>query len=120
MFALPRLTPLNCGCEAGLVAPAAICTLAGETDTLEGSLLANAMVTPPGGAAAGSVMARPADCPRLRIRFFGTPIPPRFTTEMFAVVSGIPGRALAWMTADPTVTPVIGTTMVVVLPGKDA
>ena len=44
MFADPKLTPVTCGCVAGVVCPAAILTLAGDTVTLVVSLLLSVTV----------------------------------------------------------------------------
>src|SRR5262249_8136915 len=57
------LTPVTCGCEAGVVCPAAIVTVAGDTVTLEVSLLDKVTVTPPAGAGEDRLTANMVDCP---------------------------------------------------------
>ena len=49
---LPGLTPVTCGCVAGVVAPAMIVTLAGLMVIFDGSALMSETVSPPAGAAA--------------------------------------------------------------------
>jgi hypothetical protein len=67
MLAVPRLTPVTCGCDAGVVSPARIVTDAGDTVTFVVSLLLSVTVTPPAGAGAGKVTVSAADCPRLTL-----------------------------------------------------
>jgi hypothetical protein len=57
----PKLTPVTCGCEAGVTDPAPINTLSGATDTFEASLLLNVTVTPPAGAGVESVTGKATD-----------------------------------------------------------
>ena len=61
IVAVPAPVPVTCGCVAGAVAPAAIVTLAGDTVTFVASLLESVTVTPPAGAATGSVTVKAAD-----------------------------------------------------------
>src|SRR4051812_46023656 len=115
MVTEPMFTPVTCGCEAGVVAPAAMVTVAGETETFEASLLVSVTVICD-GAGAGRVTAKPVFCPRERLVLGGVPITPALWTVMFAVVSAMLGDAPAWITADPKDTPVTGT-LTVVAPG---
>lgn len=57
MLAEPMLTAVTVGCVVGVVAPAAIDTLAADTVTFVVSLLVKATVTPPAGAGTGRVTA---------------------------------------------------------------
>jgi hypothetical protein len=57
----PMPAPVTCGCVAGVVAPAAMDTLAGDTVTFVVSLLPRFTVTPPPGAGADKVTANTAD-----------------------------------------------------------
>lgn len=82
--------------------------------------LLSATVTPAGGAATGSVTAKGADAPSPAITPDGRPMGPAVTTETFAVVSGIKGVALAWITAVPKLTAVTGTLTVVAFAAKVA
>ena len=61
MLADPKFTPLTCGCVAGVVCPAAMLTVVGDTVTFVVSLLLSVTVTPPDGAAAGKVTVNAAD-----------------------------------------------------------
>jgi hypothetical protein len=67
----PIPAPVTCGCVAGVVAPAAIKTLAG-TVTLVVSLLARFTVTPPAGAGCDRATANVADCPSATVVVAGT------------------------------------------------
>ena len=75
MLADPMPVPVNCGGVAGVVAPAAMVTVAGDTVTLVVSLLASVTVTPPAGAGADRVISR------LAVR-------PRFTDALETVIDG--------------------------------
>ena len=105
----PMFMPLTVGCVEGVVCPAAMVTLAGETATLEESALASETVTPPAGAADDRVTARAADCPSPTVTPDCRVIDPKVTTVMVAVVSTMFGRAFAWMIAVPTTPLVTGT-----------
>ena len=61
MVADPKLTPVTCGCVAGVDCPAAILMVAGDTVNFEVSLLLSVTVTPPAGAGAGKVIVNVAD-----------------------------------------------------------
>jgi hypothetical protein len=91
---------------AGVVAPAAMKTLAGAV-TFDVSLLVRITVTPPAGADCDSVTVNVADWPNATGVLAGTLITmlPTFTV---AVALGRPA-ALAVMVAEPTATPVTGT-----------
>jgi len=115
MLADPKLTPVTCGWIAGVVCPAAIVTVVGETVTLAVSLLDRATVTPPDGAAAGNVTANAADWLGPTVTFDGRPMVPALTTVTLAVVSAMLGRELAWMVVVPGVTLVTGTVTLVAL-----
>src|SRR5215472_16258189 len=118
MFADPKLTPVTCGCVAGVVCPAAILTLAGDTVTLVVSLLLSVTVTPPAGAAVPRVIAKAADCPGATTTLEGKVMVPGAATVTLAVVSATLGRALAWMVVVPGATPVTGTLTLVALAAK--
>ena len=95
MLADPKLTPVTCGCEAGVVCPAAMLTVAGDTVTLPVSLLDNDTVTPPAGAAVGRVTAKAADSVGPTVTPAGKPMVPALTTVMLAVVSAMLGNEAA-------------------------
>lgn len=78
-----------------------------------GSELVSVTVTPPAGAATGSVTAKVADWPSPAVTPDGRPIGPPASTETFAVASGIKDVALAWITVEPKVKAVTGTFTVV-------
>ena len=61
MVTEPTLRPVTWGCVAGIVAPAAMVTAAGDTETLVESLLARLTVTPPAGAGVDNCTAKAAD-----------------------------------------------------------
>ena len=109
------MTPVTCGCVAGVVCPAAIVTVVGEIVTLAVSLLDKATVTPPAGAAAGNVTANAAVWLGPTVTFDGRPIVPALTTVTLAVVSAMFGRELAWIVVVPGVTLVTGTVALVAL-----
>ena len=91
----PKLTPLICGCVSGVVLPAAIVTLAGETVARLVSLLLRVIVTPPGGAAVPRDTGKVADCPGATDTLAGRLIVPGGMTVTLAVVSATFGEALA-------------------------
>ena len=62
MLAEPGPLPVNCGGVAGVVAPAAIVTVAGEIPTLL-LLLDKVIVAPPAGAGAERVTCKGKNCP---------------------------------------------------------
>jgi hypothetical protein len=106
----PGIRPVTVGCVAGVVAPAAMETLAGDTVTLVLSLLARLTVTPPVGAAADRVTVRFVGVPRFT-EAAGTPID---TWVTFTVaVALVRGDALAVMVAEPAATAVTVTVAVV-------
>ena len=113
----PKLTPFTWGCAAGVVAPAAMATLA-VTVTLDGSELVSAMVTPPAGAGVAKLTGNAADWPNPNATgLAGSVIEPGVTVTL-AVASAIFGGALAWITADPPPTPVTGTIALVEFAAK--
>ena len=67
----PKLTPVTTGCTAGLVAPAAMVTDAGEIVAVVGSFVARLTVTAVAGAG-DRVKANVADCPGMTVVFAGT------------------------------------------------
>jgi len=75
-LAVPKLTPVTCGCVAGVVAPAAIVTVAGETVSFDVSLLASVTVTPPAGAGPGRVTGKGFDWPGDTVALDNSPIAP--------------------------------------------
>jgi hypothetical protein len=95
MFADPKFTPLTCGCVAGVVCPAAILTVAGDTVTFVVSLLLSVTVTPPDGAGVPKVMVNAVDWPGPTAMPVGRLIVPGAVTVTLAVVSATFGRALA-------------------------
>jgi hypothetical protein len=109
----PTLTPFTLGCVAGVVCPAAIVTVAGVTVALLGSALLKVTVTPPAGAATGSVTVKVAGPARGAVTPEGNPIGPAVTTVIDAVASGMKVVALAWIVADPSATAVTVTVAVV-------
>ena len=108
MVADPAPAPVTWGCTAGVVAPAAIDTLAG-TVTLDGSLLSRATVSPPAGAGADKVTANAADCPSPTAVVPGTLMVGCCVTFTVAVAFGIPAAEAVIVTGPPTATPVTGT-----------
>ena len=50
MLAEPKFTPLSCGCVTGVVCPAAMLIVVGDTVTLVVSLLLRVTITPLGDA----------------------------------------------------------------------
>jgi hypothetical protein len=109
----PTFTPRTVGCVAGVVAPAAIVTVAGVTVTLLVSELLSVTVVPEAGAAWGKVIAKDVVAPRPTLTLAGRPIAPAVATVTFAVASGMKGVALAWITVVPSVSEVTGTFAVV-------
>ena len=91
----PKFTPLTWGCVSGVVLPAGIVTLEGETTTRVVSLLLIVTVTPPAGAAVPSVTGNVANWPGATDKFAGRLIVPGGTTLTLAVVSVTFGKALA-------------------------
>jgi hypothetical protein len=87
----PRPTPLICGCVVGAVAPALTKTLAGDIVSLVKSLLTSATVTPPAGAADGSVTAKGIDCPKPTFSPAGSEIAVDVTTVTLALTAAIFG-----------------------------
>ena len=80
---------------AGVVWPAAILTVAGDTVTFVVSLLLSVMFTPPTGAGVPKVIVNAADWPGPTVMPLGRPMVPGAVTVTLAVVSAIFGRALA-------------------------
>src|ERR1700730_14666730 len=105
MPADPKSRPVTCGCAAGVVRPAGMLTLVGDTVTFEVSALASRTVAPPGGAGVGNVMGNGTDWPSPIVKLAGRIICPKLTTLTFAEPPLYPG-ALAKMAVDPTARPV--------------
>jgi hypothetical protein len=120
IFADPILMPLICGCTAGVVWPAAMATLDGVTVTFEGSLGDSVTVTPPAGAGTDRVTVSGVDWPNPTVTLDGSVMEPRLVTVTLAVVSGMLGKRLAWIVAEPLATLVTGTVAVVVFAAKVA
>lgn len=113
----PRLRPVSCGCAAGVVWPARIVTVDGETVTFVTSLLPKVTVVFVGACPVrltGKVTGKLRGALVLR----GTTTAPRVTTETAAVVSARFGRELAWSVVEPVATPVTGTFTLMALVGK--
>ena len=91
----PKLIPLTCGCVSGVVLPALIVILAGETVARLVSLLLRVTVTPPAGAGVPSVTGKVADCPGATDTLAGRLMVPGGMTVTLAVVSATFGGALA-------------------------
>ena len=108
MVADPIPAPVTWGCTAGVVAPAAIDTLAG-TVTLDGSLLSRVTVTPPAGAACDKVTAKSADSPSPIAVAPGTLMVGCCVTVTAAVTFEKPAAEAVIVTGPPTATPVTGT-----------
>jgi hypothetical protein len=112
IVAAPMPAPVTCAGVAAVVAPCGMRTVAGVTVTFEASLLANATVTPPAGAGAGSVTTKAADSPSLTGVFAGAPIVTPVTFTVAVAVAGLKMAlmfALAVITAVPPATAVTGT-----------
>jgi len=101
------LMPLTRGCVAGVVAPAVINTV-WDTVAFVVSLLVSVTVTPPAGAACGSVTVNAAECASPTVTFDCRLIPPAVVTFTAAAVLAI-AVALALIVVLPTATPVTGT-----------
>jgi len=112
MAAVPMLTPVTCGCTAGVVCPAVMVTLAGEIVTLDGVPLVSDTVMSV-CAASGRVTANVADCPSPTEAPDGSTIAPALCTVTLAVASGMLGEELAWITELPKASAVTGTATVV-------
>src|SRR5581483_10331382 len=80
IVAVPKFTPVTCGCVAGVFCPAAIETVTGDTLAVVGLLLESDTVMPPGGAGVARVTANGALCPRPRLTPVGTVIAPKSDT----------------------------------------
>src|SRR5207237_1360577 len=63
ILAVPKATPVTCGCIAGAVCPTATEIVDGLMVTFAESLLVNVMVTPPAGAGMGKVTGKGTDWP---------------------------------------------------------
>lgn len=113
----PILTPVTCGCVVGEVAPAGTTNGPEEICAFDVSLLVTVSVT---GASAGdgSVTANVTDWPRDTEVVVGVWSVPALCTVTEAVVSARLGKALAWITAVPSETPVTATVVVVAPCGK--
>ena len=113
MVADPTPAPVTWGCTAGVVAPAAIDTLAG-TVTLDGSLLIRVTLIPPAGAGVDKVTANGADCPSPTAVVAGTLMVGTACTVTVAVTLVMPAAEAVIVTGPPTATPVTGTGTLVV------
>ena len=91
MFTVPMLTPVTCGCVAGVVCPARMTTVLGEIVALEVSALTRVTVVL-AGAATGKVTANAVDCPSPTDVLAGSPMAPATCTVTVAVASGIFGK----------------------------
>jgi hypothetical protein len=117
-FAVPRLRPVTWGCVPGVVCPARMVTVPGETVTLEVSLLVSVIVTFE-AACEGKVTARAADPPNPSVVLDGSVIAPALCTVTLAVAFGTFGTlVLAVMVVEPGATPVTATVVVFVFAAK--
>jgi hypothetical protein len=105
IVAAPKLTPVTCGCTAGVVALKGMKTSLGVMMTFEGSLLASVTVTPPKGAPVAKLTGNGADWFGPTVTPAGSTICPDVPTPTFTVPVLYPGE-LAAIVADPTATPV--------------
>ena len=112
----PKLTPVTCGCTAGVVWPAGMITVAGETVTF-GELDTKVTVTFV-GACPLKLMGKATGRFRGAFVLSGTMTDPRATTVILAVVSARFGKSLAWIVVAPDATPVTGTLTLVPPAGK--
>ena len=101
----PIPAPLTCGCVAGVVAPAAMETLAGAV-TLVVSLLARFTVKPPAGAGADRVTVNALDWPKPSVVRAGTLIDRETCTVTLAVAFAMPAALAVIVTGPPAATPV--------------
>lgn len=108
MLTFPALRPVTCGWIEAVTEPCGMKIVAGETTILEISLLRSVIITPPAGAGASKVTGNAADDPITRFTLADRRIFAEATTFTVAVVSGKPGRALAWITLDAVPTLVMG------------
>jgi hypothetical protein len=105
MAADPKLTPVTCGCVAGVVAPPATKTLDGDIITFEVSLLASVTITPSAGAGGVSESGNTTDSPGSVVTFVARLITDRMATRTAAEPLTYPD-ALAVIVAAPTESPV--------------
>ena len=110
------MTPVTWGCVAGVVAPCAMVTDAGEMVTFDVSLLDRFTVTPPAGAAVPRVTFRLVDCPSPTFVLAGRPMVPGLTTFTTTLEVDMFG-AVAVIVEDPGATPVTVTVTVVAFAG---
>ena len=104
IFADPGATPFSCGALNGCVDPDGMVTVAGETPTLVESELERVTVTPPAGAAEGSVTCNGVNCPITTDGFAVRVIAPAPCTATEAVALVTLGLEAVMMT-DPVVIP---------------
>ena len=115
MVADPPLIPRSVVTRRrALVSPSGIVKFEGNTTTIEGSLLASVMNTPPAGAAVPKLIGKLTVSPGAKLTLPGTSIPPAAgcVTVKLAVALAMFG-ALAVMVADPADTAVTGSTTLV-------
>jgi hypothetical protein len=109
----PMSLPVTRGSVTGVVAPAGMKTLAGDTLTSPILVLLKEMVTPPVGAGTLRLTGRGPEEPHCpMIMKAGSCTAGGLITVTVAVVSANMGRLLAWMTADPNPAPDTGTLVV--------
>lgn len=107
----PKFSPVMVGCWAGAVAPCAIDTVALDTLTLEGSLLVSVRVSAE-GAGVDNVTGNGTVWPSPKPGAAGSVMVPRIWTVTLAVASGMFGKLLAWIVAEPAAIPVTATEVV--------
>ena len=107
-IAEPTLTPVICGCVAGVVAPPGMKTLEGDTVAFEVEV--REIVTPPRGAGTDNAIGTVTGTPTLTLALDGQSMEPVLTTVTFSVADASCGiGALAAMIALPPAIPVTGT-----------
>jgi len=79
----PKLTPVSCGCIAGVVASCGMNTVAG-TVAFDGSLLFKVMVAPPTGAPVARLICRGTDWLAFTVAVAGRIMAPKFPTFTLA------------------------------------
>jgi hypothetical protein len=110
IVAAPKPVAVSVGAAAGAVAPAAMVTVAGDTDTFDGSLLFNTRVTADGAGDDRLIVNGAFDWPKVSdgaVRLIAM-----FSTVIVAVASGM-FAVVAVMVALPAPTPVTGTVALV-------
>jgi hypothetical protein len=114
IFVEPIFTPVTVGWVVGAVAPAAMFTVAGETLAIVPSALARVTVRAAGAGAEREIFSG-VDAPSATVLVAGATTLPALLTVTVVVASAMNGVWLAWITAVPRLTEVIGTETLVVV-----